>query len=81
MKLIKDKHIIIATEKSYRVLYRGRGYVPYNDSPIESNPIINDELVYDELTKSQIAVKLDKLKIDYDIKDKKQVLFDLLRGV
>ena len=28
---IKDKHIINATEKAYNVVYKERGYVPYEE--------------------------------------------------
>lgn len=28
-KYIKDNHIINATEKAYRVIYKEKGYIPY----------------------------------------------------
>jgi len=70
MKLIKDGNIIESTKKAYDVIYKEKGYIPYEDKV--------DEYSYDSITVSQIKEGLDYREIEYDSKMKKQELFDLL---
>lgn len=77
MKLIKDGRIINATQKSYDVIYKGQGYEPYEDE-VEDEVAEDLEIIFDDMTKADISELLDDAGIEHNIKDNKQVLFDLL---
>ena len=71
MKLIKDNKIITSTKRAYEVVYKTKGYLPYD----EKEEVI---VKYNEVTKSEIINKLFEKNIKYDEKSTKQELFDLL---
>ena len=71
MKLIKDNKIITSSKRAYEVVYKAKGYLPYD----EKEEVI---VKYNEVTKSEIINKLFEKNIKYDEKSTKQELFDLL---
>ena len=82
MKLIKGNKIINATEKAYKVIYKNLGYKPYdkgflNESVTDKDKGTNTK-PYDDITKAEIIEELDRKGIEYNPRDKKQVLYDLL---
>ena len=74
MKLIKGDNVITSTEKAYNLIYKPKGYVVYS----EVEEIKPTKFVYDDMTKSQIMDELSELNIEYNSKNKKQELFELL---
>ena len=82
MKLIKGNKIINATEKAYKVIYKNLGYKPY-DKEFLNEPVTDEDKgtntkSYDDITKAEIIEELDRKGIEYNPRDKKQVLYDLL---
>ena len=82
MKLIKGNKIINATEKAYKVIYKNLGYKPY-DKEFLNEPVADEDKgtnikLYDDITRAEIIEELDRKGIEYNPRDKKQVLYDLL---
>ena len=82
MKLIKGNKIINATEKAYKVIYKNLGYKPY-DKEFLNEPVADEDKgtnikLYDDITRAEIIEELDRRGIEYNPRDKKQVLYDLL---
>lgn len=82
MKLIKGNKIINATEKAYKVIYKDLGYKPY-DKEFLNEPVADEDKgtnikPYDDITRAEIIEELDRRGIEYNPRDKKQVLYDLL---
>ena len=85
MKLIKGNKIINATEKAYEVVYKHLGYKIYNNekNDLTEQPTNEDKegintIGIDNITKAEIIEELDRKGIEYNPRDKKQVLYDLL---
>lgn len=93
MKLIKDGKVIEATEKAYNLIYKHRGFKIYNpdthllaylereiDKTDEVDAIEEIEEIkpYGDITKAEIIEELAIKGIEYNPRDKKQVLYDLL---
>ena len=81
MKLIKGKKIIKASEKAFRIIYKARGYKPYN--PAENEPTKKDKVSVDtkgheDMTKAEIAEILTEKGIDFNPRDRKDKLLELL---
>lgn len=66
IEIIKDGKVIQATEKAYRVVYKGLGYKPYNPE-------------LDDITKDEIMARLDEEGIEYNPRDRKEELYKLLQ--
>ena len=82
MKLIKGNKVINATEKAYKGIYRDLGYKPY-DKEFLNEPVTDEDRgtntkPYDDITRAEIIEELDRKGIEYNPRDKKQVLYDLL---
>ena len=82
LKLIKGNKVINATEKAYRVIYKDLGYRPYENQahilPTSEEKRKDDVLEINDYTKAEIIEELDRKGIEYNPRDKKQVLYDLL---
>lgn len=81
MKLVKEGKIIRANEKAYRLLYKARGYKPCN--PLKTATKVEDKTsagINDskDMTKVQIAEILTSKGIDFNPRDKKDKLLELL---
>lgn len=78
INIIKDGHIIEVTETAYQKVYKGKGYVPYNNDNVgrrkEDKPSIKD------LTKAEIIEKLEEKGIEHDSTALKSDLVELLRS-
>lgn len=73
IELVKDGKTIRATQKAYEVIYKSDGYkIKGQEEP--------DQLGYEDITVAEIKDILDKDGVEYNEKDTKPVLFDLLRG-
>ena len=71
--------IIEVTSKTYRVLYRSRGYVLVEEEPtIRKN--LKVEKPYDDMTVKELKSLLDERKIPYKGNDKKEKLIELIEG-
>lgn len=86
MKLIKGNKTINATEKAYKVVYKDLGYKIYKDEEIDlaEQPTSEEEEVtnaigIDSITKPEIIGILTEKGIEHNPRDKKEVLYDLLR--
>lgn len=77
MNIIKDGKVIRVTEKAFDVIYKGKGYKPYNAETVKSK---EDEDDIDTLTKSEIIEKLDEKGITHDSNALKAELVELLRS-
>ena len=81
IKLIKGDRVIKASEKAYRYLYKARGYKPFNpakNGPVEADNTqvgIND---YQSMTKAEIGKVLTARGIDFNPRDRKEKLIELL---
>lgn len=65
-KYIKDDHVIRATEKAYNVIYKNKGYKPYEEVEEvieeESEVITEEDKVEDAAATSLESLTIDKLK-------------------
>ena len=81
IELIKGNKVIRASEKAFRIIYKARGYKPFN--PAENRPMeadnaqvgIND---YQGMTKAEIGKALASRGIDFNPRDRKEKLIELL---
>lgn len=80
MKVFKDEKILEVTEKAYNVVYKDKGYVPYNSKNVGKKKVENNNLDYDKITKSEIIEKLEEKEIEHDPKSLKKELFELLES-
>jgi len=82
VKLIKGNKVINATEKAYKVIYKNLGYKPYDKEFLNESVADEDKGTnikpYDDITRAEIIEELDRKGIEYNPRDKKQVLYDLL---
>lgn len=72
-KYIKDGKIINATEKAYRVVFRGLGYKLYKGIEQE-----NGAEMMETMTKAEIIDVLTQRGIKHDPRDRKEKLIELL---
>ena len=80
MNIIKDGKVLNVTEKAYNVIYKDKGYVPYNSKNVGKKKVENNNLDYDKITKSEIIEKLEEEEIEHDPKSLKKELFELLES-
>lgn len=79
MKLIKGNKVINATEKAYRVVYKGMGYMECGLNGHEEIRFADISEI-ENVTKAEIMQMLDERDIDYNQRDKKEELYNLLTG-
>ncbi|WP_296113110.1 HeH/LEM domain-containing protein [uncultured Anaerococcus sp.] len=72
--------IIKVTSKTYRVLYRSRGYVLIDDEVVSKKENTDDKKDYKDMTVKELKSLLDKKKIPYKGNDKKDKLIELIEG-
>lgn len=72
--------IIEVTSKTYRVLYRSRGYVLVDDEDVSKKENSDKEKSYDDMTIKELKSLLDERKIPYKGNDKKEKLIELIEG-
>lgn len=94
MKLIKGNKIIEATEKAYRVIYKGYGYKPYVEDDEKEGSEDNGDIgepvtgetgqieatAYAVMKKAEISELLDAKGIEYSSRDTKDKLIELLEA-
>jgi predicted HTH domain antitoxin len=91
MRISKGERILEVTDKVYEVIYKQRGYTPYNGKDVDEKKVIKIDKVIkeddieiaeiaklEELTVAELKEKLDERGIEYDSKLRKQELVDLL---
>lgn len=74
MRLVRNDKVIRATQKSYEVLYKDRGFKPEEEVKKEEFP------AYDDVVKADIRKMLDDKGIEYNERDNKSELYELLVG-
>lgn len=79
MNIIKDGKIIDVTEKAFDVIYKDKGYKPYNADTVKTKKEDLEEANYDKLTKDEIIAKLEEKNINHNPNDLKAELLELLR--
>ena len=72
--------IIDVTSKTYRVLYRSRGYVLIDDEVVSKKENTDKEESYEDMTVKELKSLLDERKIPYKGNDKKEKLIELIEG-
>ncbi len=84
-KYTDGKRLIYATNRAYEVLYKRQGFKKTEDELIGTieQPIIEDKgdsniISIDDITKAEISEILSQKGIEYNPKDKKEVLYALM---
>ena len=72
--------IIEVTSKTYRVLYRSRGYVLVDDEDVSKKENTDEEKSYEDMTVKELKSLLDEREIPYKGNDKKEKLIELIEG-
>ena len=67
---------ISATRKAYDVIYKQRGFSALKDESRNDDDVID----YEEMTKADIGVLLENKGIEFNPRDKKDELINLLLG-
>lgn len=74
-RYIKDGKSINATEKAYQVIFKGLGYKAYNGNEHDPRTGSGD---IEDMTKAEITEALTAKGIDFNPRDKKDKLLELL---
>lgn len=72
--------VINATERAYEILYKGRGFKPYEEKPFVDLSKLDPVTLDDEYTIPALKKYLDGQGIKYKSNDSKDELIDLIIG-
>lgn len=80
MKYINnDGKIVTSTEKAYNIIYKRKGFKPYEDKKVEEKEDKQPTTIgINDMTKADIIDELEHSGIEHDPKALKKELFDLL---
>lgn len=84
IKIVKDDHVLMATQKAYDLIFKARGYslADQVEDVEDKTAKVEDvqEVDYSALNMDELKDLLDERGIEYKARDNKDKLISLLEG-